>query len=268
MPDPISVARSLAYLLLPLTVAIAVLLLALRCLWRANRPCGVRLVMLSLALLWVASMPWVAYGLARSLEAQFPPVGDDGCPRSGAIVVLGGAIRNAMVEDPYPRITAGSDRVWQAARLYLADCAPLIWVAAGGEMNPHILGTEAEAIRCLLVALGVPSKSIQYEATSLNTRQNAEIAARRLQPSDIKTILLVTSAWHLKRAEREFQSVGFEVFPVGADYRAVSGSVLSQMSRAEAWMPDPEALVQSHRMLKEHYGWWFSTLRLMWTGRG
>lgn len=49
------------------------------------------------------------------------------------------------------------------------------------------------------------------EDASLDTRQNARNSAGLLQPADIRRILLVTHAAHMRRARNEFEAQGFVV---------------------------------------------------------
>ena len=66
------------------------------------------------------------------LEGPYPPVVAADCPRADAIVVLGGAVQPLLVGEIRPRLHRGSDRVWEAARLWHAGCAPRVLVSAGG----------------------------------------------------------------------------------------------------------------------------------------
>jgi uncharacterized SAM-binding protein YcdF (DUF218 family) len=200
--------------------------------------------------------PLLAATLAGGLESGSPPSDARDCAPSGAIVVLGGAVRPPLLGDETSRLNQGSDRVWTAARLYHAGCAPVVFVAAGGAVEPPMAGAEAPAIVALLVDLGVPPEAIQFEDRSRNTAENAARARAALSPQGVQEILLVSSAWHLRRARREFERVGFAVNPVGADTRSFN------IDRGlKAWLPDAEALATTQLMWKEYLGFWWDSLK-------
>jgi uncharacterized SAM-binding protein YcdF (DUF218 family) len=109
----------------------------------------------------------------------------------------------------------------------------------------------------MLLELGVPTNAIGIETASRNTLQNARQAAGALLPAGIRRILLVTSAWHMRRAEREFQRAGFEVIPAPTDHRSFPSEGLG----VRQWLPDPEALQLTHVVVKEWLGWQAGAVR-------
>ena len=111
--------------------------------------------------------------------------------------------------------------------------------------------TESQAIAALLTALGVPASALVLEADSRNTQGNAAFSRERLAPWGVQRILLVTSAWHLRRAVALFEGAGFEVVPVGADYRSF-GACRGVM----CWVPSAGALEMTGLAVKEWLGYW------------
>ena len=90
--------------------------------------------------------------------------------------------------------------------------------------------SEAELRARLAETMGVEADAIIADAGGLNTYDEALIAWERLAPMGVGSILLVTETQHLIRAEKLFENVGFEVFPVHAnDYslqpRSPSGRI-------------------------------------------
>lgn len=248
--DLIDLTRLATLAVMPLSLSLSLALIALLCLRRRSPRPAVFFLLASLLCLGVFSLPVVANALMGSLEARYPPTDPATCDKADAIVVLGGAVRPRLVEDPYPRLHQGSDRVAVAAALYRAGCAPVVFIAAGGKHHLPVIESEALAIREVLGRLGVPNSAIQHEQTSRNTGQNADRAWAALSAQGIKQVLLVSSAWHLPRAVGEFKAVGFEVLPVGADYRGFDASENAWMR----WLPAPDALARSHLALKEYLG--------------
>lgn len=120
-----------------------------------------------------------------------------------AIVVLGGGIRPAIPPWlPDPDLGSAVDRVWLGAQLYRKGVAPKVIVSGGKIMADHggvPAKTEAEAMKRLLMDLGVPEEAIVSEARSVNTRDNIAFVRAIMQD---KPIALITSAYHMPRALR------------------------------------------------------------------
>ncbi len=202
---------------------------------------------LALIWLWVWSMPVASHALRGTIEAQYPAVPMQSLPRAQAIVVLGGSVRPAEAVGQAPDLSAASDRVWHAARLFHAGKAPLLVLSGGSD--PQMSATsEAVAMSVFLVDLGVPAKAMLLEEFSRNTRQNARFTAEILQPRGVTRIVLVTSALHMHRAMALFEAQGFKVTPAATDHEA------SQRFNPEDWLPDTGALDGSARALKEIVG--------------
>jgi uncharacterized SAM-binding protein YcdF (DUF218 family) len=216
-----------------------------------SRRLGVWLIGVGLMVVGLASLPPVAEALMRSLEHAYPPRGPEDCRPGDAIIVLGGAVQPLLAGDLRPRLHRGSDRVWEAARLYHAGCAPRVVVSAGGLIEAPVRASETDAIAGLLADLGVPRSALVVEATSRNTQGNAVFCRSVLGPLAMDRVLLVTSAWHLRRAVALFEDAGFEVTPVGADYRSI-GSCRG----IECWVPSVGALEATGLVVKEYLGYW------------
>ena len=84
----------------------------------------------------------------------------------------------------------------EAARLYRAGVAPLVFVTGIGD---------AAASRKVLLSAGVPRDGIVVEAESCTTIQNADFTRPLLEKSGVKRALLVTSSFHTRRALATFR---------------------------------------------------------------
>lgn len=101
--------------------------------------------------------------------------------KADVIVVLGGE---------------NTSRVEQATTLYQDGYAPGILVAGKNE---------AELIGRSLVAAGVPEVAVLYESASASTFENAVNSVAMLEQRNVKTVLLVTSWFHSRRAMSTFK---------------------------------------------------------------
>jgi uncharacterized SAM-binding protein YcdF (DUF218 family) len=246
--------KILVILAMPLSLGLALLCLSLACAVLGLRRTAQAATLLSAALLYAASCPAVSHALTRPLESPYPPMDEARCPKADAIVVLGGGVTPPRVGDPVPRLTDDSDRVWQGARLYRHGCAPRILLSGGGFPVAGRLQVEAPAMLAFIKDLGVPEKAVDLEPRSRTTEENALESYEILRRTKARTILLVTSAYHMRRAAEEFTRVGLTVIPAPAD-------LTDPRDGAARYLPDPSALRHTHRALKEWMGIFMLQLR-------
>lgn len=190
--------------------------------------------------LWlvIMSMPLTSRALLHNLEKDYPPIPMEQVAEAQAIVLLGGGISAASNPLAGMNLHEAADRVRYAARLFHAGKAPLIVVAAGNLPWSDAAKTEALVTSQLLQELGVPSSAILVEGNSQTTRQNAINSWHLLHPHSIKKVLLVTSAWHMRRASATFEQLGFSVIPAATDWAGLSKTIMS-----EDFVPQGQALL-------------------------
>lgn len=203
------------------------------------------MLLIVLAGVTLLSVPLVAGLLHRFLESDYPMCRAGDVPKGDAIVVLGGGM-SCRPGEPYADCNDAADRVWHAARLYKAGRAPVVIVSGIGE---------SRAAKPFLRDLGVPATAILVDDESHTTHENAANTVKMCRRRGYRRVLLVTSAWHLRRSVMLYRKQGVEVIPVGTDYRG-------QLS-AEGWRewlgklaPSVDGLRDSTQALKELAGYW------------
>jgi uncharacterized SAM-binding protein YcdF (DUF218 family) len=243
--------KLMSLLVYPLTQSLLAMVLALVSCRRVSVGLARVLLGASLLWLWIWSMPLVADRIVGSLEWRYPAASADSAPQADAILVLGGCVTAPRLPRVDPDLASSADRLWHAARLYHAGRAPLI-VASGGNL-PWLNASmsEAEAMRAVLVAFGVPASAVQMETASANTRENMQRSKAMLDQLGTNRVLLVTSALHMRRALAEARLAGIDAVPAAADYTAEEGSrTLLDV------LPDADALRRSSLAIKEYVGCW------------
>lgn len=225
-----------------------------------RRRIGLALVTCSLVWLWLWSTPAVYRFVGGSLESEWPIVDAADAPRADAIVLLGGGVGANTNAYPYAEMANGADRVWYAAKLWKAGKAPVI-IPTGSE--------ETNAAVPILVDFGVPRSAIAIENEARNTEENAKFVARlldeRLKNSSRgdkmrRRVLLVTSAWHMRRSVLMFRKYApeLEVMPAATDYEATvrtgDGFELADV------LPSADCLAANSWCFKELVGFWGYTL--------
>jgi len=189
------------------------------------------------------------------LAWEVPPVGLSSIAPADAALLLTG-VTNAE-KSPHDRVylARGADRFTHALWLWRAGRVRRIVISGGyGNLGAPAAGqpTEARELRTLLRLSGVPDSAIWLEERSRNTRENAlftrDLLARH---PDVRSLVLVTSAFHERRALGCFQRVGLrpQVFP--ADFRSTD-----RRAGPAYWLvPDADALARWSLLLHEIAGW-------------
>ena len=229
----------------PAVVTMMIFIVAFIAALRGRRRLAIKLF--GAAALWflVWSSPVTYRYLASGLEMQFPVVMAEESPTADAIAILGGGVGCNTNEYPYGEMWTSADRVWHGARLYKAGKAPKIFITGGGTT----FGTAM-----LLQDFGVPKEAICNNLTARNTEEEAKFIAS----TGVKRLLLVTSAWHMRRAKLMFEKYapGLEVIPAATDYEALVRCGWKSGFGWSDFIPNAEMLFQSSYMLKEIIGYW------------
>jgi vancomycin permeability regulator SanA len=121
-------------------------------------------------------------------------------PRSDCIVILGASIWPGGVPSPILR-----DRLARAAELYQQGVADKIICTGGVGKYPP---AEAEVCKEVLTKAGVAEANIILELSSHSTSDQAELVKEICDREGFKSIALVTSFFHEKRATQLFRRAG------------------------------------------------------------
>lgn len=233
-----------AVLLPPLNL---ILLCALGLLLHRRWPrLGMSLAALALLLLTVFSTGIGAMLLVRPLESRHAALTDVKHTSAQAIVVLGaGRLSNApeygATDIPSQMALA---RLRYAAKLQRDTGLPIL---VSGGMPDGAIRSEAELMAdTLRQDFNVPVRWI--EGASDNTAQNAEFSARLLRQAGIRTILLVTDAMHMTRAQQAFARQGLQTIAAPTLFYSHMRPTLDH------WVPSAVWLELSHYALHEWIG--------------
>ena len=235
----------------PLVIGLVMVVASGLCLWRSWRKTGFGLLIGAVAWLWLWSTPIMYRWIGGSLESEWPVVKAEDAPTADAIVLLGGGMGSNTNVYPYAELWNGADRVWHAARLYKAGKAPLIAPTGRGEQESTVP---------LLRDLGVPESAIVVENKARNTEENARFVEKILEPRNTqntrKRVLLVTSAWHMRRSVLMYRKYApsLEIIPAAADYEATVNTS-HPFCFKDIW-PDTNALFANSYIFKEYLGYW------------
>ncbi|HVV56537.1 MAG TPA: YdcF family protein [Mucilaginibacter sp.] len=101
-------------------------------------------------------------------------------------------------------------------------------LVSGGNATPRGDNfTEGVWAKGRLEELGVPDSAILAEDSSRNTVENAAFSKRMLMASHLQPpYILVTSAYHMRRAMYIFKKAGMDVLPYPCDYTAGNTNII------------------------------------------
>lgn len=216
----LTIVKFFGLLVEPLSQVLLLLLFALYLYSKQHRKIALSALVLASVWLWLASSAFVSGYLMAWLEEAYPPIAAQTLPQADAIILLGGAIRGEVSEDTLADMSGVGDRLVFAVAVYKAGKAPIIVVTggAGDGFTP-----EASLIRNILVTMGVPPSAIVLEVRNRITLDNGRYTRDTLLAMGAKSVLLVTSAFHMRRALLVFGALDVEVTPAPTDFQVLQG---------------------------------------------
>jgi uncharacterized SAM-binding protein YcdF (DUF218 family) len=158
-----------------------------------------------------------------------------------------------LEKSPHDRVytNKGADRFLHTLMLYKTGHIRKVIVSGGLGLLRKTRHSEAIEVKTLLLLAGVPEADILLENKSRNTYENAQFTRKLLRRHpELKSFVLVTSAFHMRRASACFKKAGIphRIFP--ADFYASD-----RLARVEYLFPSEEALSQWSRLVREIGGY-------------
>ena len=235
-------SKLLDLVLSPLTWVLVLLLFAVP--WTRRRARrwrrGRALTLGALALLLLFSIEPVANAILYSMEHDAPSTYRPDATYD-VIVLLGGVTDEDVTdENGQPAYNENVERVLMTHRL-LRDGKARFVIASGGSGEGALL---AEQIR----DWGIEPERIVVEGDARNTREIAVYSAAIVKQRGWKKVLLVTSAFHMKRALGCFVAAGLHPDTRSTDFHEYSSRY------SLSWQPRANHLSGSTGALREYVG--------------
>lgn len=209
----------------------------------------------AIGVLIVCSLPVFSDKLISYLERDYSLVPTANVNSADAIVVLSGMVRtiegaNGLVYE----WGEASDRIFAGIDLIQENKAPIL-VLTGGKLPWSLGKPEGEYLRDIAEKLGVPSDIIILTENVQNTDQEAKAVVKLLNKK-VPSIILVTSAFHMQRAQKVFEAAGIEVSPFPVDFLSEADN-----TKIMDFMPDAEAFKDTSFFVRELIGRLYYTLK-------
>jgi len=194
--------------------------------------------------------------LLNSVAALWEPMGRsvESIGESYDVGILLGGYSNGYgyPDDGRLHLNSSANRFTQALELYQQGKIKKILLSGGwGRLIGSERVSEARAGKAYLVRFGIPASDILLETESRNTRENALFSKQLLaQMPGRERCLLITSAWHMRRASACFDKIGLPMDTYCVDY---------MRNTSQSWWQDvlsfnPDLLQRWESLFKEWLG--------------
>lgn len=200
--------------------------------------------------LYVFSIAPVSNALARHLERSATRSIRDGVVYD-AVILLGGCVSHGATQSwNVPSYNDSAERLFTTFDLLRSGRARSV-IVSGGRRDANDPVVEAHVLGKQLEDWGIDPARIVLEDRARNTRENATESKRLATERHFQSLLMVTSARHVKRALQSFRTVGLDVDTLPVDYRSFDPKQVPL-----SILPRSEDLDVSVHALREIFGGW------------
>lgn len=209
-----------------------------------------RILIFVITLYYIFSNAFIVDEVMRIWEV--PPVKINQLnPPYDYIVILGGMMSYYDTQTHQIGVNSSIDRLLQGLKLYKKGYAQKILISGGDGSLLKSIGKEADIIKMYLNDIGLDSDSILIESESQNTYENAKHSTQILLNDSAQKILLVTSAFHMRRALACFKKQGI----IADYYPAERYSGKRKYSFDHLFIPNLQAIEKWDKLIHEWVGY-------------
>jgi uncharacterized SAM-binding protein YcdF (DUF218 family) len=200
-------------------------------------------------------MDWTATPSRLLASLEEPYIGTGQAPAVDAIIVLGGGV--ALSSNDFAGLDFGiaTDRILTGVDLARRGLGKTLVLGGSATLKPKV-APEPGLLRDWIVAWNLADVPLTDLGSCRNTRDEAIRAAELAREQGWSRVLLVTSAWHMKRSEAAFQKAGLDIIPVGCDFMGTAA-----LRRSGSWMPQSQSMILLQLWLHEIVGFWYYRIR-------
>jgi len=235
-------------LMMPLTIVLILMILGIK---YAQSKKGRAFSVSALILLFLLSNEFIS-NLSMSLwEPKFKSF--DELPNYEYGVVLTGVTNLSKTTYDRTFFNKGADRATHAMQLYKLGKINKILITGGQGLNPTNTNTEALLLKNFMILSGVNETDILIEDQAKNTYQNAIFSRSILEAKQYnfnQPLLIITSAFHMKRSEGCFLKAGMKVDTFPVDYYSED----IRFNIQTLFYPQVNSIVIWNKLIKEWVG--------------
>ena len=208
-----------------------------------------------IAILIICSLPIFSGRLVAYLEKDYKLSSTETFQTADAIVVLSGMVRTIQSKNGIAyEWGEASDRIFAGIDLFKKKKAPYL-ILTRGKLPWSVGKPEGEHLKDVAISFGISKQNILLTTNVENTDQEAK-AVKKLLTSDKPIVLLVTSAFHMPRAQKVFEAAGIRVLPFPVDFLSGAGKFTFM-----SFIPSAGALSQTSFFVREMIGRTYYSLK-------
>ncbi|MFO0666195.1 MAG: YdcF family protein [Polyangiaceae bacterium] len=170
-----------------------------------------------------------------------------------AVILLGGVIEDrqslSAATSADLAMNDSAERLTVTFELLREGRAKVAILSGGSTLSRDTGRSEAALLAGALERWGITKDRLILEGRSLNTRENALFTKEIVTEKGMKSLVMVTSAFHMKRAKGCFDAVDLPVDTLPVDLRAYDSERFGG-----SWLPRSRALDQNTTNLRELFG--------------
>ena len=185
---------------------------------------------------------------------EIPPTPINKLQKFDYAIVLSGITKNDSTLTDRVSFKKGVDRLNHAHLLYKNGNVKKFLLTGGSGRLTNVQRLEAELMKEALLQWEVPRRDILIETASKNTHQNAVNSVKLLKQEGIwsqKSFVLITSAFHMRRASGCFKKEGLNFTMFSTDFYSIP-----RRSTPDYWLlPSVSAFSKWHLIIHEVTGY-------------
>ena len=213
------------------------------------------LIYFTIALLYMLSTPIFSDAFFKLVERNQYRKSITSIEQADAIVVLSGMLSIHEIDGEEYIDWGDPDRFFGGVELMKAGKAPNL-IFTGAKMPwGKSSRTEGAVLTDYSIEYGISPDQIFISGPVTNTVDEA-IAVKKMTLGN--KIILVTSAFHIPRAQMLFENEGFEVVPYPVDFKSLTADSLTAMD----YLPNAQSLSKTELGMRELMGRLFYWMQL------
>ena len=211
---------------------------------------GKVIIMVGMFFIYAQSTPYVANFLSKKIE--LPPFDNTQMISIQAFVVLGGGVNNNSAEYDANVVANSSTFARLRYTAYLAKRYPdKLIIVTGGALAYG--DSEAQVMKRALVDEFGVTNPILTEDKAITTNENALFVTQILHQYNINNVLIITQAYHARRAVALFSKYGVKAYPGSTLYYSTGYYI-----KPVLWfLPSAGSMLQTSSVIHEYVGYWY-----------
>ena len=206
----------------------------------------------SFILIYFSSINIVSESLMKIIE--YPAENKEFIKSKNIVVLSGGIIKSNPIQNSLYEWN-DPDRFFAGVKLFKQDKSRKLVFTGGFNPFQYNGKSEGEILKEQSSMFLSDTKDIIVTEFAKNTYEEAKQIKNLILNSQISNdIILVTSAFHMRRAIILFEKIGIEVNPFPVDFRTDNISINRKIKNIFNWIPNPDSLNKTSIALKEIYG--------------